>query len=203
MASRERRRTNPWFTGFAPGCDPALVGMCIRVISPTPLKKVRRPSAVILKNRLPTQTEFFLFEGAAAEPSASFLFLESGALDSWFTPSFSFFFWRRCSACDSTGTSGAVSCSEWSESSSEGDTEDRFLFNPFSEPELLDEEEEGELILAGGSEVQMESAGSCRFPRLQLTPPEQMLKFGLTKTSARYRNILSPQEVYPIPERNL
>jgi hypothetical protein len=128
--------------------------MCIRVISPTSLKNSVRASDVVLNVRLPTQTEFCRLVGApavAAEPSGSFRFFAG-----W--PSFSCFsrrFWRRCSACERTGTSGPSSPSESSEESlseSESSTS-RFRLGAGSGVELLElelEDEEEDILFLGG-----------------------------------------------------
>lgn len=105
-----------------PGPAGAFVGMCIRVISPTPSKNVLRFSGVVLKDMLPTQTEFCRLPElvGTAVPSLSLRFF---AADSSRRSRFSFFFCLRRSAWERTGTSGNGSASESSFALSESESE--------------------------------------------------------------------------------
>jgi hypothetical protein len=82
------------------------MGICTRVISPTPSKNPLSASVVVLNERFPTQTEFCRFsfletdKEATATPSLSFLFLAAvvESLIDFFCSRSSFFFCRRRSA---------------------------------------------------------------------------------------------------------
>jgi hypothetical protein len=104
-------QTNPRFSFITPlPPTPALaifMGMCIRVISPTPSKNLRIDSGVVLNDRFPTQTEFWrfgTFDGASSAVFFTFSFLSFGGLSvasatSFFAwDFFCFFFCRLCSA---------------------------------------------------------------------------------------------------------
>lgn len=153
---------DPRFSGFAPGLVAGFVGICIRVISPQPSKKVRRLSVVVLKSILPTQTEFRLVPVPVdTVPSASFRFFVAEPLDSSlssFACSFAFFFWRRRSAWESAGTSGSASASasaslslESLPSSSTGAAVFLFLFRLEGSGiglEALEDDEDAEELMA-------------------------------------------------------
>ena len=57
----QQNETDPLFSLGKFGLVAGFMGMCIRVISPTSLKKVLRFSGVVLNDILPTQIEFCRF----------------------------------------------------------------------------------------------------------------------------------------------
>lgn len=122
--------SHPRFSRLAgsPGAAfPSLVGRCTLVISPTPSKKRRKDSGVVLKHKLPTQTEFWRFNGP--EISSSFLCFFVGDFSG--TDSFNeAFFCFRFAAWDSTGTSSVGSSSELDDVSVESGEGSLFRFKP-------------------------------------------------------------------------
>ena len=126
-----RAGTDPLFSFRAPfpsGPPVAIfVGMCMRVISPTPSKNALSAAGVVLNDRLPTQTEFCRlgsFEGGRSAVFFTFSLpffvpdLSAEAAAAPLSARFSFFRCRRCSAWESTGVSSS-SASEAAESESD------------------------------------------------------------------------------------
>lgn len=163
------------------------IGMCIRVISPTPSKKALRDAGVVLNDRLPTHTEFWRFGSFEGGSSAVFCtfglpFLLAGSSEEASVPfvvRLSFFFCRRFSAWDSTGSSSASDSepeSDWESSESlpllldaslSESSDSRCLFRgcedvvtDLSESEELLEDEE-EAMTEGEAEVKHEEAPEC------------------------------------------
>ncbi len=107
-------RTDPRFSCLGRlSCGPPVtifMGICIRVISPTPSKKFRRAAASVLNARLPIHTEFWrlgTFEGGRSAEFFTFFLSEPSAEASpaLLVRSSFFFFCLRFSACESTGVS--------------------------------------------------------------------------------------------------